>query len=79
MLISEKIKQEKREKAESTVPWNQAINNCDWVIDGAKELKALLSYNSKEMLNLNKTRVLSGIDTMIDALKELRLFASDNQ
>ncbi len=44
---------------------------CDWVIDQVRELKTLLS-NGENVTALNKTRALSGIDTAIASLNELR-------
>lgn len=54
---------------------DNAVNmaHCDWIIDKAKELKALLAHGSESMLVANKTRALSGIDTMMDSLRELKL------
>ena len=46
--------------------------HCDWIIDQAKELKALFSYESESMIRLNKVRALSCIDTMMDSLNELK-------
>ena len=48
--------------------------NCDWVIDKAKELKALLAYNSDRMIILNKVRALSAIDTAMSSLRELQAY-----
>ena len=55
------------------------INNahCDWIIEQAKELKALLSYKSERMIELNKTRALADIDTMFQSLSELRLYITE--
>ena len=50
------------------------LKDCDWIIAQAFELKALLAYNSEEMVLLNKTRALSAIDTSASALNELKLF-----
>jgi hypothetical protein len=44
---------------------------CDWVIDQVRELKALLSHGENVTAS-NKTRALSGIDTAIASLNELR-------
>lgn len=51
--------------------------HCDWIINHARELKALLSYNSESMIVANKTRAMSGIDTMIDSLNELKCFIGE--
>ena len=48
--------------------------HCDWIIDQAKELKALLSYNSESMIVLNRVRALSAIDTAAESLNELKLY-----
>lgn len=42
------------------------------VKNDARELKALLSYRSKSMIEANKTRALSDIDCAMENLKELR-------
>ena len=46
--------------------------HCDWVVKQATIVKALLNYNSEEMIAANKTRALSAIDTMMDSLRELK-------
>lgn len=53
-----------------------AVNlaHCDWVVEQAKELKALLAYNSDTMIALNKVRALSAIDTAMDSLRELKAY-----
>ena len=48
--------------------------HCDWIIEQAKELKALFSYESESMVNLNKTRIMADISTMEDSLRELKLY-----
>lgn len=48
--------------------------NCDWVISQAKELKALLAYDSDKMIVLNRTRALSAIDTAMSSLRELQAY-----
>lgn len=48
-------------------------NNCDWIIDRSKELKALLFYNPEIIAN-NKTRALSSIETIRDSLLELEAY-----
>lgn len=50
------------------------IANCDWIITQAKELKALLAYNSDRMIVLNKVRALSAIDTAMSSLRELQAY-----
>ena len=59
----------------------RAINktHCDWIIQQAEELKALFSYESDRMIDLNKTRALSAIDTAMDSLRELRLYLIDER
>ena len=51
--------------------------HCDWVIEKAKELKALLSHQSVKMISANKIRAMADIDTMMDSLNELKLYISD--
>lgn len=51
--------------------------HCDWIIKQAKELKALLSYDSDKMIAANKTRAISGIETMKNSLSELKLYIED--
>lgn len=48
--------------------------HCDWIIEKAKELKALISYESESMIAANKVRALSSIDTMMDSLNELKAY-----
>ena len=38
------------------------------------ELKALFSYNSERMVELNKSRALADIDIMKNSLSELQLY-----
>lgn len=52
-------------------------NKCDCVIEQATELRALLSYNSDEMIEINKVRALAAINTAMDSLKELKLFVDE--
>ena len=49
-------------------------SRCNWIIEQAKELKALLSYHSEAMIALNKTRALADIDTMKSSLTELEIY-----
>lgn len=70
-----------KEKSENTVVkatdvTDFAINRtrCDNVIEQARELKALLSYNSPTMIENNKLRALSAIDIAISSLNELKAF-----
>lgn len=48
--------------------------HCDWIIEKAKELKALLSYDSESMITANKVRALTSINTMTDSLNELKAY-----
>ncbi len=48
--------------------------HCEWIYKQAEELKALFSYNSDRMIELNKTRALSSIDTAINSLNELKAY-----
>lgn len=48
--------------------------HCDYIVEQAEELKALLSYNSKSMIELNKTRALADIETIKNSLAELELY-----
>lgn len=50
------------------------VAHCLWIIQQAKELKALLSYDSDSMINLNKSRALSALDTIQGSINELRLY-----
>lgn len=47
--------------------------NCDWIKAQVNELKALLQYDDSTV-RLNKQRVLSGIETAIQSLEEIRLY-----
>ena len=48
--------------------------HCEWIYEQAKEIKTLFSYNSDRMIELNKTRALSSIDTAINSLNELKAY-----
>jgi len=48
-----------------------ARSHSSWIIEEACELRALLSYDSAQMVSLNKARALSCIDTMKSALNDL--------
>lgn len=48
--------------------------HCDWIVKQAMELKALFSYNSESMVELNKSRALADIETMKNSLSELQLY-----
>lgn len=48
--------------------------HCDWIIQKAEEIKALLSYDDTRMIELNRVRALSAIETSINSLKELEAF-----
>lgn len=48
--------------------------NCDWVIEETKMLKALLAYDSENMIVLNKVRALSAIDAAMSSLRELQAY-----
>lgn len=47
--------------------------HCDWIKAQVNELKALLQYDDST-IRLNKQRVLSGIETSIQSLEEIRLY-----
>ena len=64
-------------ETKSLAAYNTHLANCDWVVEKAKELKALMSYESDSMLAANRTRALSGIDTMLATLNELRAYVAD--
>ena len=57
-----------KEKAQNAV--NMA--RCNWVIEQAEELKALFSYNSDRMIELNKVRALASIDAAMSALSLMK-------
>ena len=61
---------------EATKITEKTINkaHCDWIIEQVRELKALLSYDDPRMIELNRVRALSAIETSENALKELRAF-----
>ena len=48
--------------------------HCDWIVKQAMELKALFSYNSDRMVELNKSRALADIETINNSLSELKLY-----
>ena len=47
---------------------------CACIYEQSKELLALFSYNSETMIELNKTRALSGIEIAINSLNELKAY-----
>lgn len=47
---------------------------CACIYEQSKELLALFSYNSEAMIELNKTRALSGIEIAINSLNELKAY-----
>ena len=49
-------------------------SHCDWIVKQATELKALFSYNSERMVELNKSRALADIETIKNSLSELKLY-----
>lgn len=51
--------------------------HCDYIIEQAKELKALFSHNSKSMIKLNKTRALADIEAIRNSLAELELYIKE--
>lgn len=51
-----------------------AKRNCDWIIDQAREVKALLSYDSVSMIALNKTRALAAVETAMSSLRDLQAY-----
>ena len=53
--------------------------HCDWITEQAKELKALFSYKSENMVKMNKVRALSDIDTIAESLSELKLYIESLQ
>ena len=48
--------------------------HCDYIVEQAEELKALFSYNSKSMIELNKTRALADIEAIRNSLAELEFY-----
>lgn len=48
--------------------------HCAYVIEQARELRALLAYKDDRMIVLNKTRALSAIDCAMSSLRELQAF-----
>lgn len=54
--------------------FDTAIGNCEWLIEHAQELRALLAYRSDVMINGNLARAMSAIETMRDALGEIEGF-----
>ena len=48
--------------------------HCDYIVEQAKELRALFSYNSKSMIESNKTRALADIEAIKNSLAELKLY-----
>lgn len=51
--------------------------HCDLIVEETKELKALFSYESKNMISLNKTRALSTIEAIRNSLLELESYIEE--
>lgn len=51
--------------------------HCYYILEQAKELKELFSYDSKSMIELNKTRALDDIEAIRNSLKELELYIKE--
>lgn len=51
--------------------------HCDYIVEQANELRALFSYNSKSMIELNKTRALTDIEAIRNSLDELELYIKE--
>lgn len=47
------------------------------IVEKANELKALFDHNSERLVVLNKTRALSCINTMQNALNELKAYIEE--
>lgn len=50
--------------------------HCDWIKAQAVELKALLKYDNETVI-LNKQGALSGIETAIQSLEEIRSYINE--
>ena len=50
-----------------------SATHCDWIIEQARELKALFQYESATMIEQNKIRALADIETIKNSLSELEL------
>lgn len=48
--------------------------HCDWIVEQSKELKELFSYESNNMISLNKMRALASIETIKNSLAELESY-----
>ena len=48
--------------------------HCNWIVRQAMELKALFSYDSERIVELNKSRALADIETIKNSLSELKLY-----
>lgn len=48
--------------------------HCDYIVENAKELKALFAYNSETMIKNNKIRALCDIESIKNSLAELELY-----
>lgn len=48
--------------------------HCDWIIAQAQELRALLSYDSTRIIELNRVRATAAINTAHDSLREIQAY-----
>ncbi|MCM1221713.1 MAG: hypothetical protein NC548_45300 [Lachnospiraceae bacterium] len=76
-LFYDFIKEGFKMKAANITDFTICKTHCDWIVHHAKELKALFGYNSERMIELNKTRAMSDVDTMMDSLRELKAYISE--
>lgn len=51
--------------------------HCDYIVEQAKELKELFSYNSKSMIKANKTRALTDIEEIRNSLQKLEFYIKE--
>ena len=58
---------------------DMTINNthCDYIMEQAKELKALFSYRSDGIIKANKIRALADIQAIQNSINELKAYVEN--
>lgn len=59
---------------ESQKKYNEQIRNCDYIIEQATELRALLSHKNDSMMNYNFPRALADVEAIKTTLAKVEEF-----
>ena len=54
-----------------------AMRSMDWCKAQVMELKALLNYKSISMIDLNKSRALTDINSVVESMEDLKRMISE--